>query len=318
MSDETTREGLGRGLVELAKRDPRVVVLCADLTKSMRLSEFSKQFPDRFIQVGVAEQNMISIAAGLAMAGKIPFACSYACFSPGRTWDQIRTSVCYSKLNVKIVGGHTGLGTGENGAIHQAMEDVALTTVLPEITVLSPADSQETFEAVQMAGVHVGPVYLRVSKTVVPPLPTSRPPFTIGKIYELGAGDDIALLTYGTMVGTTLEVAAQLRVQQIDAAVYAVPTLKPLDTNAIIKLANKHRLLITIEEHQISGGLGSLISPILLETNRRDLPVSPQLLRIGMMDEFGESGLGSEVMAKYGLAAADITKKIIEKTWELG
>lgn len=318
MSDETTREGLGKGLVELAKRDPRVVVLCADLTKSLRLTDFATQFPDRFIQVGIAEQNMISIAAGLAMGGKIPFACSYAAFSPGRTWDQIRVSVCYSKLNVKIVGGHTGLGVGENGAVHQAMEDIALTTVLPEMTVLSPADSQETYEAVLAAGAHVGPTYLRVSKTIVKPLPSHRPPFTIGKMYQLRPGTDIVLLSYGTLLSTTLEVAEQLADQQISAAVYAVPSLKPLDTTTLIKQASKYRLLVSIEEHQITGGLGSLIAPILLETSRRDLATVPQLLRIGTHDIFGESGIGSEVMAKYGLSTPAITKQIIEKTWDLG
>lgn len=314
---EATRDGLGKGLIELAKRDPRVVVLSADLTKSLRLSEFEKLFPDRLIQVGIAEQHMISMAAGLAMAGKIPFACSYAAFSPGRTWDQIRVSVCYSKLPVKIVGGHTGLSVGENGAVHQAMEDIALTTVLPEMTVISPGDALETSEAVIAAAALPGPVYIRVSKQPSLQLPTNRPPFKLGQIYQLKSGDAVALLSHGTMLTSALAVAQALQEQGIHVSVTAVPTLKPIDAQAIVHVARHARLLVTIEEHQISGGLGSLVAPILLEANRKHLPQLPQLLRIGMQDNFGESGTPDSLLEKYQLTPPVITQQIITRLWEM-
>lgn len=314
---EATRDGLGRGLVELAKRDSRVVVLSADLTKSLRLTEFERQFPDRFIQVGIAEQHMVSMAAGLAMTGKIPFACSYAAFSPGRTWDQIRVGICYSKLPVKIIGGHTGLSVGENGAVHQAMEDIALMTVLPEMTVISPSDATETAEAVAAAASHPGPVYIRVSKQPSPALPASRPPFQIRQIYQLRSGSDVVLLTHGTMVATALTVAETLLEQGIQAGVSVVPTLKPLDEQALIHLAQHARLLVTIEEHQIDGGLASLITPILMETPRKHLPQLPQLLRLGMRDGFGESGTPSSLLEKYQLTTQKITQKIITRLMEM-
>jgi len=314
---EATRDGLGKGLIELAKREPRVVVLSADLTKSLRLTEFEKLFPDRFIQVGIAEQHMISMAAGLAMAGKIPFACSYAAFSPGRTWDQIRVSVCYSKLPVKIIGGHTGLSVGENGAVHQAMEDIALASVLPEMTVISPGDALETAEAVIAAAELSGPVYIRVSKQPSAALPTNRPSFKLGQVYQLKSGDAVALMTHGTMISTTIAAAQALQEQGIHASVTVVPTLKPLDAQAIIHVARHARLLVTIEEHQITGGLGSLIAPILLEANRKHLPQLPQLQRIGMQDAFGESGTPNSLLEKYQLIPQVITQQIITRLWEM-
>ncbi len=316
IASEATREGLGRGLVELAKNDPRVVVLCADLTNSLRLSEFEKQFPDRFIQVGIAEQNMISIAAGLAMAGKIPFACSYAAFSPGRTWDQIRVGVCYSKLPVKIIGGHTGLGIGENGAVHQALEDIALTTVLPEMTVISPGDSQETADAVRLAASLPGPVYIRVTKFPVIQIP-NRPQLALGKVYQLKSGRGVAIITHGTMVGASLEAAEILKQQQIEVAVFAAPFIKPLDRHSILNIAQHFKLIITVEEHQITGGLGSLIAPLILETPRREIPNPPELLRIGIHDVFGESGTAKSLHQKYGLTATEIAKQIITRIWNL-
>lgn len=312
-----TRDGLGKGLVELAKRDSRVVVLSADLTKSLRLTEFEQQFPDRFIQVGIAEQHMLSMATGLALAGKIPFACSYAAFSPGRTWDQIRVGACYSKLPVKIIGGHTGLSVGENGAVHQAMEDIALTSVLPEMTVISPGDANETAEAVMTAATTPGPVYIRVSKQPQPTLPSNRPPFKLGQIYQLKSGETITLITYGTMIATTLSVAQLLQEQGIQAGVTVVPTLKPLDAQAIIHLARHARLIVTIEEHQIIGGLGSLIAPILLEADRRHLPQIPQLMRIGMPNMFGESGTPNSLLEKYQLTPHNISQRVITRLWEM-
>lgn len=314
---EATRDGLGKGLIELAQRDSRVVVLSADLTKSLRLSEFEKRFPDRFIQVGIAEQHMVSMAAGLAMAGKIPFACSYAAFSPGRTWDQIRVSVCYSKLPVKLVGGHTGLTVGENGAVHQAMEDIALTTVLPEMTVISPGDASETVEAVMAAAAHPGPVYIRVSKQPSLKLPANRPPFRLGQIYQLKSGDAVAIVSHGTMISSSLTIAQALQEQGIHASVTAVPTLKPINAQAIIHVARHARLLVTIEEHQVHGGLGSLIAPILLEASRTHLPQLPQLLRIGMQDTFGESGTPDSLLEKYQLTPSAITQHIITRLWEM-
>lgn len=301
---KATREGFGEGIIEAAKHDDRVVVLCADLTESCRLEGFSKQFPDRFIECGVAEQNMIGMAAGLALSGQIPFTCSFAVFSPGRTWDQIRVSVCYSQANVKIMGHHTGLTVGEDGATHQALEDIAVMRVLPNMTVLVPADANEAKQATIAAAKHNGPVYIRFSREKSTVFTKATTPFKIGEAYVLKEGNDVSLIACGLMVAETLKAAEQLEVEGISCEVINCPSIKPLDHITIIKSCEKTKKVVTIEEHQIIGGLGSAVAELLSEK----LPTKH--FRIGMPNAFGESGTAKELLSKYGLSAQSVTDKV--------
>lgn len=301
VSLEMTRAGFGEGLVE-AGQDPRVFALCADLTDSIKVSSFAKAYPDRFIEIGVAEQNMMGIAAGLALTGKIPFLASYAVFNPGRNWDQLRVSVCYSQANVKIVGAHAGLSVGPDGATHQALEDIAITRVLPGLTVVVPTDALEAKKAVLALVEHIGPAYIRFGRDKNPQLTTADTPFVIGKANLFREGKDITLLANGPMVYEALLAAEQLVAQGISAEVLAVPTVKPLDEASILASVRKTNAVVTAEEAQAVGGLGSAVAELLGE----QYPVP--MYRIGVRDSFGESGKPAELMEKFGLTAADIVK----------
>lgn len=305
------RDGYGQGIVELGSRNPAVVVLCCDLTESTRSLKFAERFPERFIEVGVAEQNMAGIAAGMSFEGKIPFIASYAVFSPGRNWDQLRVSVCYSGANVKIVGAHAGISVGPDGATHQALEDLAILRVLPGLTVLCPTDAEETRKAVHAAAMHVGPVYLRFGREKVPVVTTAASPFAIGRATVLRSGRDATVVACGPLVYEALEAARTLSGEGIELEVVSSPSIKPLDNDTIIASARRTRAVVTAEEHQVSGGLGSAVA----ETLAAAAPVP--VVRVGMPDAFGESGSPDELLTKYGMRAANI-KAAVRRARELG
>ncbi len=296
-----TRDGYGDGLVELGAKDPRVVVLCGDLKESTRAEWFEKKYPDRFIECGVAEQNMVAMAAGLALAGKIPFVATYAVFCPGRCWDQVRISVCYQKLPVKLSGAHAGISVGPDGATHQAMEDMAVTRVLPNMTVIAPGDAEETRKAVHAAAAVDGPVYLRFARHKTPIFTTPKTPFAVGKALPLTDGDDVTIIGCGPMVYSALEAARQLKGKSIAARVINLPTVKPIDRAAIQKAARETGAVVSCEEHQRHGGLGSAVAEVLVE----DGPPVPQEF-VAQPDHFGESGTPDELLAHYGMDAAGI------------
>lgn len=303
---KATRDGFGEGIIEAAKANPNVVAMCADLTESCRLIKFQEQFPKRFVEAGVAEQNMIGMAAGLALSGKIPFACSFAVFSPGRTWDQIRVSVCYTNANVKIAGHHTGLTVGEDGATHQALEDIAIMRVLPRMTVLVPADANQAKQMTLAAAKHVGPIYMRFNREKTPVFTDPDQPFEIGKAYVLREGSDITIIACGIPVYESLQAAEQLEKDGISCEVINCSSIKPLDEATIINSAKKTGKVVTVEEHQINGGLGGAIAELISGSH----PVP--LLRIGMNDQFGESGTAKALLEKYGLSTEKLAQRIKE------
>lgn len=307
---EATRDGFGRALLRLGKQQQNIVVLTADLSESLRVQEFATAFPNRFIECGVAEQNMLGIAAGLALSGKIPFVCSYAVFSPGRNWDQLRVSVAYSNANVKIVGGHTGLSVGPDGATHQALEDLAITQVLPNLTVLSPADSLQAEEAVHAATAHVGPVYLRIAREPTPILSTPTTPFKLGKLQEVATGEHVTLVSTGPLLYEVLLARQHLLNQGIQAQVLNVHTLKPFDTQGLLSHCQKTGCVVSIEDHQVIGGLGSTIAQTL--ASHLPLPMG----FIGVHDQFGQSGTPKQLYEHYGMTARHIAlaaRKVITK-----
>ncbi|MCL6473063.1 MAG: transketolase family protein [Firmicutes bacterium] len=295
-----TRDGYGEAILELGKDDPRIVVLCADLAESTRTLAFAKKFPERFIEVGVAEQNMAGIAAGLALEGKIPFMSSFAVFSPGRNWDQVRVSICYSKANVKIAGSHAGLQTGGDGATHQALEDIAITRCLPNMVVLAPCDALETKKAVFAAARHNGPVYIRLARDKTPVFTTLETPFKIGKAVMLSAGSDVTIIACGTMVYPSLEASKALLDEGISVQVVNNSSIKPIDISMIISAARDTGAVVTVEEHQIYGGLGSAVAEVLAA----NLPVPQEM--VAVKDMFGESGEPKELWQKYGLTVENI------------
>lgn len=292
-----TRDGYGHGLVELGKKNPNIVVLCADLTDSTRSDWFKKEFPDRFYEVGIAEQNMLGIAAGLALSGKIPFVSTYAVFCPGRNWDQLRVSVCYNKANVKLAGAHAGLSVGPDGATHQGLEDIAITRCLPNLAVLAPCDYLETKKATIAAAKIDGPVYLRFSREATPVFTTENTPFEIGKANVLRQGKKVTIIACGPLIYETL-----LAAEELDAEVINCHTIKPIDKETIIKSAKKTGKVITLEEHQIMGGLGSAVAEILSE----NYPVPIKFM--GIKDRFGESGTPEELLEKFKLTHEHIIK----------
>lgn len=301
---KATRDGFGEGIVQAATENPNVVVLCAGLIDSCRLPAFIEKFPDRFIESGVAEQNMIGMAAGMALTGKIPFTCSFAVFSPGQTWGQIRTSVCYSNANVKIMGHHTGLTVGEDGATHQALEDIALMRVLPNMTVLVPADANEARQATITATKHIGPVYIRFNREKSPLITEQSKPFVIGKADIMREGSDVTVIACGLMVAESLQAAEALTKQNISCEVINCSSIKPLDTETILTSVRKTRKVITVEEHQITGGLGCAIAELLAQNQ------PTRQLFIGMEDKFGESGSAAALLQKFNLDAEGIAQKI--------
>ncbi len=303
----STRDGVGDALVELGQENENIVVLTADLTESTRVDKFAEKFPKRFIQVGIAEQNMMGIAAGLALSGKIPFVSSYAVFSPSQNWAQLRLAVCYTNADVKIIGGHTGFSASRDGATHQALEDIALTRTLPNLTVIAPADYHQAKKAIFEATLLESPVYIRVYKNETPKFTTEKTPFEIGKAQTLRDGTDVTLFTTGSLVYETLLAAQELKMKhRIDAEVINIHTIKPLDTQTIVNAARKTELVVSIEEHQVAGGLGSAIAETLSEKQ------PTKMLRIGVQDTFGESGKYEDLLEKYELNSEHICKKVKE------
>ncbi|MBI5224197.1 transketolase family protein [Candidatus Micrarchaeota archaeon] len=299
-----SRDGFGKALVELGEKDPNVWVLTADVSESTRTHWFAEKFPKRFVQIGVAEQNLAGVAAGIAACGKTSFISAYGVFSPGRNWDQIRVSVCYNNLPVKVHASHTGLTVGEDGASHQALEDIALMRSLPNMIVLAPSDAEETRKATLAAAAHPGPVYIRTAREKAPVFTTKDTPFEIGKANVYRDGKDVAIFACGISVYESLKAAAALKSEGIDAAVIDCHTIKPIDRATIVKYAKKCGLLVSVEEHQIDGGLGSAIAEVLCSEQ-------PCLLyRHGVYNRFCESGPGLALLAKYELDAAGIAKHV--------
>lgn len=299
---ESIRDGFGRGLLTAGKQNPQVVGICADLTDSTKMSLFAEAFPDRFIEAGIAEQNIVTVGSGMAAMGKIPFVSSYAAFCPGRCWEQIRTTICLNERNVKIVGSHAGLYTSPDGATHQALEDVTLMRVLPNMVVLVPCDSVESEKMAAAMVDDPHPNYIRLARGASPVLTTPDTPFKIGQAYVFREGSDVTLIANGTMVYQALAAADMLKKDGISAEVVHVPTVKPLDTETILKSVRKTGAVVTAEEGQINGGLGGAVAELVGE----EYPVP--LKRIGMKDEFGQSAKTPEELLKhYGLDAMHIT-----------
>ncbi len=295
-----TRSGFGAGLLELGKQNNQVVALCADLTGSLKMDAFEKEFPDRFFQVGIAEANMMGIAAGLTIGGKIPFTGTFANFSTGRVYDQIRQSIAYSDKNVKICASHAGLTLGEDGATHQILEDIGLMKMLPNMVVINPCDFNQTKAATIAIAKHHGPVYLRFGRPAVPNFTAADQVFEIGKAVLLHEGKDVSIIATGHLVWKALEAAEQLAEKGIQAEVINIHTIKPLDEDAILSSVAKTKCVVTAEEHQMNGGLGDSVAQLLA----RKLP-SPQEF-VAVNDSFGESGTPDELMKKYGLDTVNI------------
>ncbi|MDP7140832.1 MAG: transketolase family protein [Candidatus Woesearchaeota archaeon] len=301
MEQLATRDGFGNALTKLGE-DKRIVVLDADLSESTRSKKFKDLYPDRFFNMGVSEQDMIGTAAGLAISGKVPFACTFAVFATGRVYDQIRVSVAYSNANVKIIGTHAGLLTGEDGASHQALEDVALMRALPNMTVIQPADALEAEKAVEAIIKHEGPVYLRLGRAKIPTITSENQEFEIGKGTVLKEGSDITIIASGIMVHKALEATELLEQENIKAKVINIHTLKPIDKELIINSAKQTKAIITVEDHSVIGGLGSAVAEVLSENH------PTKLKRIGVQDKFGESGSSDELYKKYNMDVEDIVK----------
>lgn len=301
-----TRSGFGDGLTELGETNPDVVALCADLTGSLKMNGFKDANPDRFFQVGIAEANMISMAAGMTIGGKIPFTGTFANFSTGRVYDQIRQSVAYSEKNVKICASHAGLTLGEDGATHQILEDVGMMKMLPNMVVINPADYEQTRQATLAIAKHHGPVYLRFGRPKVPVFYQSSNEFVIGKADHLVKGDDVTIIATGQLVWEALQAAEELKKEGISADVINMHTIKPLDREAILESARRTGKVVTAEEHQKNGGLGSSVAQVLAE----ELPTPMRMVAVN--DSFGESGKPAQLMEKYGLNAAAIIEKVKE------
>lgn len=298
-----TRSGFGQGLLDLGRSNELVVALCADLTGSLKMDAFLKEFPQRFFQTGIAEANMMGIAAGLAIGGKIPFTGTFANFSTGRVYDQIRQSIAYSNKNVKICASHAGLTLGEDGATHQVLEDIGMMKMLPNMTVINPCDYNQTRQATIAVASHVGPVYLRFGRPAVPNFTPAEEPFIIGKAILLNEGSDVTIFATGHLVWEAIQAGKILADKGISAEIINIHTIKPLDVEAVINSVNKTGCAVTAEEHQINGGLGDSICQVL--SLNKPAPVE----MVAVMDKFGESGTPSALMEKYGLTASNIAAK---------
>ncbi len=304
LEQKPTRDGYGQGLVIAGEKNKNVVVLCADLTESTRSLAFKQKFPDRFVQLGVSEQSMAAIAAGMAMAGKIPFISSYAAFSPGRNWEQIRTNVALNNVNVKIAGAHAGVSVGPDGATHQAIEDMATMRVIPHMTVLAPCDMIETRKATIVAVAMNGPVYLRFARDKSPIFTTEKTPFTIGKAEIFNDGSDVAIIACGPLLHEALLAAHALGKKKIYVRVINNHTIKPLDEKTIIKAARECGAVVTVEEHQVLGGLGGAVAEVLA----KHCPVPMEF--VGVQDHFGESGEPRELLEAFHMTAPWIIKAV--------
>ena len=304
ITTEPIRKGFGRGLKAAGDEDQNVVALCADLTDSTQMSLFKEAHPDRFVEIGVAEQNLVTVASGMAAMGKIPFTSSYAAFSPGRNWEQIRTTICLNEQPVKIVGSHAGISVGPDGATHQMLEDIALMRVLPHMVVVVPGDAIEAEKATRALAKNGQPSYIRLAREASPVFTTEKTPFVIGKAYVLREGKDITLFGTGMMTYQCLVAAQMLAKDGIEAEVVHVPTIKPLDEETILGSVKKTGRALSIEEAQVSGGLGGALAELFTEK----YPVSLQ--RMGMQDRFGESGTPGELLEHFGLTAKHIALEV--------
>lgn len=298
-----TRQGFGKGLRDAGEKDERIVGLSADLTESTQMSVFAEAFPERFVQVGVAEQNLVTVASGMAAEGKIPFCSSFGAFSPGRNWEQIRTTICYNEQNVKLIATHTGLNAGPDGATHQILEDVALMRVLPNMVVIVPADMQQAYAATVAIAADPRPTYLRLAREKLPIFTTPETPFHIGKAQVLTEGTDVTLVTSGPVTYEGLR-AAHLLLGRVSVEVINMHTVKPFDVETVVASARKTGHVVTLEEHQISGGLGGAVAEVLGE--HCPTPIT----RIGMMDRFGESGSAAELWKHFGFTPEHIADVI--------
>src|SRR3989344_2836781 len=297
-----TRDGFGRALLELGETNPNVVALCADLAESTRMLAFKEKYPERYVELGGAEQNMATVAAGLANYGKIPFMASYATFSPGRNNEQIRTTISLNNLGVKIVGSHAGLSVGPDGATHQALEDIALMRVQPNMTVLSPCDEEEAYKVTLAAAAHKGPVYIRLAREKTPIMTTADTPFNIGQanvVWESEHAPEVAMFATGPLLHNALLAAKELE-HAVPVVVINIHTIKPLDADTILKYAKEAGAAVTVEEHQIAGGLGSAIAEVLAA----ECPVPMEF--VGVRDRFGQSGTPAELIDYYGMGVASI------------
>ncbi len=313
MFDETVeqvpiRQGFGEGLVAAGEKDQRVVGLCADLTESTKMNLFAEKFPNRFIELGVAEQNLASVASGLAAMGKIPFISSYATFSPGRNWEQIRTTICYNNRPVKIAGSHAGISVGPDGGTHQAIEDLAITRVIPRMVVISPCDTLEAKRATLAAAETDTPVYIRLAREKTPIITTDKTPFTIGRaeVYWQSEKAEVGIIATGALLYKALEAARELEGEGVEVEVMNLATIKPLDEEAIVDFAKRNKKIVTVEEHQIRGGMGSAVAECLA----KHYPVPIEF--VGVDDQFGQSGTPEELIEHYGMGKEGI-KKAVEK-----
>ncbi len=306
VEQEPIRKGFGAGLLLAGERDANVVGLCADLTESTQMLAFAQKFPKRFFDVGVAEQNLVTVASGLAAMGKIPFCSSYAMFSPGRNWEQIRTTICYNNVPVKIVGSHAGISVGPDGGTHQAIEDIALMRVLPRMAVVVPADSVEARKATLALAKNGQPSYLRLAREKTPIVTTLESPFEIGKANLLwdSVAPDVAIVACGTLVHNALLAASELTHQGTSVLVLNLHSIKPMDEKAVIEVARRAGAVITAEEHQVAGGMGSAVAELLARTH----PVPMDF--VGVEDKFGESGEPAELMEHFGLGVKSIMDKV--------
>ena len=307
---KATREAYGNALAKIGKENSNIIVLDADLSKSTKTDTFKKECPERFFNVGIAEQNLISVGAGLAAAGKIPFVSSFAMFATGRAFEQIRNAVCYPKLNVKVCATHAGITVGEDGATHQNLEDIACMRVLPNMTVIVPADEKETEAVITWAANYNGPVYVRLGRAGVDDVTADDYTFVPGKSNQLKDGSDVTIIACGALVGPAVEASKQLEAEGISARVINMASIKPIDSEAIIKAAKETGAIVTAEEHNVLGGLGSAVSEVVVANK----PVPMEF--VGVQDTFGESGTPKELMEKYGLTANDIVmaaKKVVTR-----
>ena len=305
-----TRSGFGVGMLELGRNNPNVVALCADLLGSLKLDDFVKEFPERFVQCGIAEANMISVAAGMTIGGKIPFATTFANFATGRVYDQIRQSVAYSGKNVKIAASHAGLTLGEDGATHQILEDIGLIQMLPGMTVINPCDFNQTKAATLALGEHVGPAYLRFGRPKWPNFTPENQTFEIGKAVLMNEGKDVTIFATGHLVWKSLEAARQLEAEGVSVELINIHTIKPLDEEAVLRSVSKTGCAVVCEEHNVIGGLGSTIATLLAKAK----PTPTEFVAVN--DSFGESGTPDQLLAKYGLETVNVyqaAKKVLNR-----
>jgi len=303
---QDTRSGFGAGLLELGRSNPKVVALCADLTGSLKMGDFKKEFPDRFFQVGIAEANMMGLAAGMSISGLIPFTGTFANFSTGRVYDQIRQSIAYSEKNVKICASHAGVTLGEDGATHQILEDLGMMKMMPNMTVINPCDFNQTRAATIAIADYHGPVYLRFGRPSVPIFTPEDQQFEVGKAIRFIEGNDVSIFATGHLLWHAIEAEARLADRGISAEVINIHTIKPLDRKAVLESVARTKCAVTAEEHQINGGLGDSIAQLLAHTQPAPMEM------VGVDDQFGESGKPAELMEKYGLGTNDIFEAVLK------